>query len=258
MLERYHRWSGALLATACLFQVSRAEAVLSMAGDIAFVGLASRDAETANNDIFSFVALVDIGAGESIFFTDEEQPTISGDNEGTLQWTATSIVSAGTVVEIFYDTLANSGAASTGTIGEPDSAFALATSGDSLLAYTGTVNAPTTYLTLLNYADVANANHFGDETAVGLTYDMDAIDHAADSAGFDVFEYSGPTNFSDAMAARLALNDPANWTTGDNASAAGLLPFDVAAGAGSITIPEPGGTVLVLLGLVAIASRRRR
>ena len=65
------------------------------AGDIAFIAY-----NADGGDDFAFVALVDIPANETIYFTDNEWngSAFNDINEGELTWTNTSILSAGSVV----------------------------------------------------------------------------------------------------------------------------------------------------------------
>ena len=66
-------------------------------GNIAFVGY-----NADGNDNIAFVALVDINPNEVIIFEDNEWNGTAwvDTNEGAFSWTATSLVTAGTIVRI--------------------------------------------------------------------------------------------------------------------------------------------------------------
>ena len=80
-------------------------------GDIALIAY-----NADGSDDFAFVALVDIPANESIYFTDNEWngSALNDLNEGELTWTYTSILSAGSVVVI--SDVATSPSANVGSI----------------------------------------------------------------------------------------------------------------------------------------------
>lgn len=68
------------------------------AGDIAFIAF-----NADGNDEFAFVALADIPANTSIWFTDNEwdgTDRFNNTGEGEIEWTYTSILPAGSVVVI--------------------------------------------------------------------------------------------------------------------------------------------------------------
>lgn len=70
-----------------------------VAGDIAIIGMNTLTTGTTNHDSFAFVALRPLPAGTQIKFTDNGWTgTALYDNEGTLEWTADTCVTAGTVV----------------------------------------------------------------------------------------------------------------------------------------------------------------
>ncbi|NND10142.1 MAG: hypothetical protein HKN96_02940, partial [Flavobacteriaceae bacterium] len=108
------------------------------AGDIAITGFT-----TDNPDQFTFVLLVDVESGTQVNFTDRGWDSVAGafrSGEGTLTWTATSNLSAGT--NIYVQDLDNPFTADVGTITD-DGSFQLSGSGDQILVYQGTDLSPT-------------------------------------------------------------------------------------------------------------------
>ncbi|MEO0758143.1 MAG: ExeM/NucH family extracellular endonuclease [Cyanobacteria bacterium J06648_16] len=166
-----------------------------IAGAIAFV-----EFNFSNPDSFEVVALVDIPAGEVIYFTDSGWRADNSfrANEGTLTWTAPAGgVSAGTVIEI--DALAG---------------IALSTSGDQILAYQGTAANPT-FLAALHSdglswnADATSANTSA--LPLGLTNGVNAIALSEVNNG----KYNGATTGSPSELL-AAINDPSNWVSDNN------------------------------------------
>jgi hypothetical protein len=130
-------------------------------GDIAIIGYNSDD--VATNDDFCFVALVTIPANTVIHFTDFgwcsgidftgfQKPVTCGPStgaasDGAITWTATSQVNAGTQVRIQCKNLLT---ATTGTVtglqatyNVPSDYLSLATGGDQIFAFQGSLASPT-------------------------------------------------------------------------------------------------------------------
>jgi hypothetical protein len=108
------------------------------AGDIAIIAVNTDATKT-----FTFVALADIPASTTISFTDNAWNATTPawrTGEGTIQWSHTEIVNAGTVITLTVN--ANPYSATIGTV-TTNTYFNLSTSGDQILAYQGTT-APTT------------------------------------------------------------------------------------------------------------------
>ncbi len=205
------------------------------AGDIAFIGF-----NTDGDDDFSIVALADIAASTTIYFTDDEttgvgSPSALFGSEGTITWnTGSTIIKAGTVV-VFNDTDSdgNTGfGASIGTIFR-SGLFTISGSKDGLIAFIGTdSNTPTTYLAALQ---IGNDNTElgpidGDAitlTNTGLTIGSTivVIDNVASPDGG---KYTGSKSSQVLFAnyKTLITDENANWTTvsssGDGET---LLPF---------------------------------
>ena len=115
-------------------------------GSIAFVGFNSD-----GNDNFAFVALQDIAAGKSITFEDNEWNGTGWNdaNENAFIWTATSPITAGTVVLLNnLGVISPAPSASTGTVvygasGTYGSNHGIGNSTETIYAYAGTRAAPT-------------------------------------------------------------------------------------------------------------------
>ncbi|WP_299181297.1 T9SS type A sorting domain-containing protein [uncultured Aquimarina sp.] len=180
-------------------------------GDIAFVAY-----NADGDDDFAIVALADIAANTTIYFSDDELDGMAAfvdSNEGNIQWdTPNSVIAAGTIV-VFTDTDSDGNAsygASLGTLTQVGSGtINLAGGGDSLLAYLGTdENTPTTFLAGIQYA-----NSVGDLTGSGLT-DGSTFITIATSGSPDGGQYSGSRNSETSFANYIPLiANPANWTT---------------------------------------------
>lgn len=189
------------------------------------VALVSYNAD--DPDEFAFVALADIAEHTEIKFTDNGWQSSGSfrNNEGTLTWTAPAGgISCGTVV-----TITNNGSfsASHGSIASSGS-FALSTSGDQILVYTGDDNSPT-FITALNndgsaawQSDATSANNSALPT--GLVNGTNAIalsevDNAA---------YSGSTSLADNATAQTTLHNNTNWgNTSNNSQQAAPSGFTI-------------------------------
>ncbi|MEH3107521.1 MAG: hypothetical protein PGN09_09610 [Sphingomonas fennica] len=180
---------------------------MAQRGDIAIVGYGA----DAGVKSLAFVLLADL-AGETIYFTDNGWQAAGGfrANEGTVSYTVPAGAAIGTVVTI------------DGLTGQLNPS----TSGDQILAYTGTAAAPT-FLFGIDFAD-GNTTWAGDATSSntsavppGLTLGVDALAFAEDNAA-----YTGPLSGTPAQI-RAAIADPANWTVNDAAGVPYAAGFDV-------------------------------
>jgi Ca2+-binding RTX toxin-like protein len=134
------------------------------AGDIAIIGFSSDDntstnpgaaSNPTNETQFSFVLLKSISQGEEIRFTDspwdETQTQKLRTTEGHIIWTASSSLSAGTVIHISFNTTVgstdvNKPIASQGTAvqsGATHFQLRSGNNGDQIFAYQGTATSPT-------------------------------------------------------------------------------------------------------------------
>lgn len=215
-----------------------------VAGDIAFVGVQG----DGSPERFAFVLLRDVEAGTEIHFTDNGWLASGAfrPNEGVLRWTAPADVAAGTVV---------TWSGNTGPWSAVSGSFALANTGDQVVAFQGTVAAPTALLAAIQtdadawQSDAADAGTSA-VPGVGSAALADLVEGtfsvaigASATTENDNGAYGGPTS-GDADALRAATNDAANWTVTRNTSdplAFPAGPFVVTGGdGGGGTDPLPG------------------
>ena len=213
------------------------------AGDIMFVGY-----NADGNDGFSILALVDIPANSTIYFTDNEWNgsaigaggAFNNTSEGELTWsTGASIITAGTVIN-FLETN-NAGNAGYGaSIGTISGIINLNASNEVLYAFLGTNDStPTTFLSAI--ANDGFDNTKGTLTNTGLTAGTNAISITGDE---DVMVYNGSTSCNTTVAdCAAAIATASNWSTQDGAgdqSADGTppnFPADVPASFGGTALP---------------------
>ncbi|QUJ77208.1 choice-of-anchor D domain-containing protein [Sulfitobacter albidus] len=238
------------------------------AGDIAIVGYNSEkpltaDTQSTSIDGISFVLFRAIDAGTEIKFTDTEW---AGSNlvagEGAISWTATTALSAGTVVRI------ETGAATTGThtantgtvVDEVDNAFlgigsySYSSAGDQIIAYQGTAGGAITPITAFTNRPagfVATASGSDSELPTGLVLGQTAL-HFVDTSGaapdeFDNGYYTGPTSGSEAFL-RTAIHTPSNWAGSNDPIAFDLSPGSFTIGGAAtpaeILINNGGGEIV--------------
>lgn len=221
-----------------------------LTGDIAFLGF-----NADGDDDFAIVALADIGLNETITFIDAEWTgTEFNSGEGDFTWTATSPVSAGTVIT--FNSIGSSGARNVST-GSIDGGASFSSSGETIWAVAGTRAAPGTFLaglsTLASDVDaVAPELITGSGLLVGST--MTLLTEET-----DVAQYVGPRSGLPTFAAyRPLLANPANWAMFDGSGDQSLsaVPFNTTA----LTVPEPATwsmTLLAAAGLLVLLRRRR-
>ncbi|MFT6065173.1 MAG: hypothetical protein ACJAYY_001138 [Paraglaciecola sp.] len=204
-----------------LFFLSIASLKAQSAGDIAFVGF-----NTDGDKDFAIVALVDIAASTTIYFTDDEttgvgSPSALSGGEGTITWsTGATVIKAGTIV-VFTDVDNDGNAAfgaSTGTITRSGS-FNLSGSKDGIIAFIGSDSStPTTYIAAIQIGN--NASELGpfDGDAITLTNTGlvigTAIIIANNSASPDGANYDIGSRASEASYAAYytLINTNVNWT----------------------------------------------
>ena len=229
-------------------------------GNIAFVGY-----NADGNDNIAFVALVDINPNEVIIFEDNEWNGTAwvDTNEGAFSWTATSLVTAGTIVRI--DNIGSGTiTASTGTVVD---ASVLSPSrgtnrgiggGDEIIyAYQGSATSPT-FITAIASGGFNATN--GLLTNTGLTAGQNALDLSTLDDDADIAAFNGLRNGQTNFAAYLPIiNNPTNWIAQDAAgdqsidSTAPDVPFSSTAFtlsvvASGITLTQTGGTTNVTEG----------
>ncbi|MDX2211883.1 MAG: DUF3616 domain-containing protein [Oculatellaceae cyanobacterium bins.114] len=217
------------------------------AGDIAFVGF-----NADGNDNIAFVALTDINIGEVIIFEDNEWngTTFVDTNEGAFSWTATTLVSAGTIVRI--DNIGTGTiAASTGTAATPVTGRGtnrgIGASGETIYAYQGSATSPT-FLTAITNGGFSATN--GVLTNTGLTAGSNAIDLSTVDLDADIAAYTGSrTGQANFSGYRSLINNATNWitqdATGDQSidSTAPDVPFSATAFTTDIVVATPTVTI---------------
>lgn len=203
------------------------------AGDIAFVGF-----NADGNDNLAFVALVDIAAGETLFFEDNEWNGTGwvDTNENAFSWTATTPITAGTIIKI--DNI--SGAVTAGGISASTGSVAfvngrgsgrgIAASNEVIYVYQGSAASPT-FITAIANSGFSAGN--GSLSGTGLTVGVNALEF---TTGSDIAEYtaarSGQASFS---TYRSLINNSGNWLTQDGSGDQGIdgaapdVPFSVTA-----------------------------
>lgn len=254
-----------LLVVATLLAASNAQAALNT-GDIAFTSF------NADEDGLSFVTFVDIVAGNTIFFADNEWNGSAigaggafNTGESYNQWTSTALVSAGSVVRLLaYDKTTLS--ASTGTLSRVTVAnsanWGISNSNETIYAYLGTsATAPTSFL-----AAITNGTFTADGSlaGTGLTDGTNAIRLTAKAGAStepDFAEYtgarSGLTNFS---AYKSLVGNVNNWNvdTVANSTSVAIVPNTTSFTIAAIPEPETYAMFLAGLGLMGFAARRKQ
>ena len=143
------------------------------AGDVAIVAYHTDNVNSGQNaDVIRFVLLAPIGSGTQIFFTDRTWNgttfAAAGGGEGTFTYTAGADLPAGTVITITNAQLLAAG-------------INLADTGETLYAYQGAIDTPTTFLYAADIAD-GNSTFNGSLTGTGLTAGTNAVAVAHDNA----------------------------------------------------------------------------
>ncbi|MEM6516758.1 MAG: choice-of-anchor D domain-containing protein [Bacteroidota bacterium] len=197
-------------------------------GDIAFV---QYNADGVDN--FAFVALTDISDTEIIYFTDNEENSLSG-GEGTITWTPPSGgVSCGTVIEIN-----SSPGVTLGSVTELND-LNFNADGDSILAYQGSTSSPTFIAALSNDGGSWGGSNDGN-LPPGLINGTSAL---AISPEIDNCAYNGATTNSSQSVLLSEINNNSNWTLSSNVTQQ-IYSF------GSFVVTECGGTPTPELQLV--------
>lgn len=239
-------FSARMLCIASLCLSARGAHALG-AGDIAFTAF------NADEDGWAIVALTDLAANSTIYFTDSNWDGAAfTSSEGFHTWqTGAGVIAAGTVIR-FSDIDQAGRAVSVGSLSSTGNA-ALSSTADTLYAYVGSgTSAPTTFLAAVSSEGAAAAaTALG---AAGLTAGVNAI---ALPASTDYAGYTGArSGAADFAAYRTLVNDVANWTAftdGVHADAVpDTTPFSVSA------VPEASTALMMLAGLGVLGLFRRR
>jgi hypothetical protein len=227
-------------------------------GDIVIIGFNGDGGGSLDKD-FAVVTLANIPVGEVIYFTDRGISAGNFNNsftsEGTITYTVTTTIPAGTVIKFnVYAGATPSAVATPGSYGTTSVTGWTVTvpgngpwggSGDQMLIY----QAGPTFIFGFNNSLVAtglvNGWHTGTSTSInfsnippGLTNGVNAIAFAG-GAHIDNLIYSGPKTGSKASLL-AAITNTGNWAADD------VNAYDLAAGGANFTGPNPifGGAIL--------------
>jgi len=185
-----------------------AHAGAASVGDLAVIAYS---ADTP--DAVTFVALRTIPAGTTIRFTDSGWQS-SGSfraNEGGIEYTASGTLTPGTVVS--HANPFDSGGWSVNNSGLGGGGFALSTSGDQILVFTGDASAPN-FLHAVHFDGGGYSNATSSNTTAvpsGLNVGVSAVDIGE----FDNGYYNGPTSGTP-EALFAAIGDADNWVASES------------------------------------------
>jgi hypothetical protein len=248
MMSIFTRFTKTLLTTFLvvflLTKSTKAQTTL-VAGDIAFSGYKGHGTGPTTTDEFSFVLLKNITTGTVINFTENGwlSTNVFRTGENTLTWTSNSALVAGQEITIVGTTPSlASGAGTAGTI--TGTAFALSANGDQILAYQGTVAAPTFITAIhMNVYDIANVPDPSTTTAAA----WDGIANTVNSSALPTGLTTGTTaiwigttgnigsekdnarficagNLSTVASIKGLIYDQTKWQTSDNEPVGFVLP----------------------------------
>jgi hypothetical protein len=227
-MKKKHSFRGIML---CLFLINAIICSSQSRGDIAFTAL-----NVDGDDDFSIVALTDLAANSTIYFTDYEWDEtntafVESGQDGYLIWNIGSLlINAGTVV-VFTDidnavNNVNYGA-SIGvlTSSDPIDNVVLVASGETLFAYKGTnENTPTTFITGIKNGTVgAELNGTGLE-GTDLIPGTDFLEFNPTNNPDGGFFSSSRSNKNSYSSYLSVLTDKNNWTR-NTSNGELLLPF---------------------------------
>ena len=244
------------------FVQHNAYAQTMQAGDIAFIGYTTDDP-----DGFTFIALKDLPAGETIYFTDEGWETTVGWNnpfEPHLEWVIPAGTTIGTIVSVVessVNTFTVTGSTNGVTMLDPSGSattFALS-AGDQVLAYQSSTGARPASPTFISgvHGDYNNTRYdavttWNDQVPVnggsesmlptGLTNGVDCVSlFPAPGPELDNNKYVGILTGT-ASFVRAVINDPTNWSGTDNSGIVDITATTYATP--NVTPDAAGGTTL--------------
>jgi hypothetical protein len=253
------------VALAALAFAGTAQAALS-AGDIAIIGRTNN----GTPDLFVFVALNDIAAGETVYFTDNgwtgtgyrgSSATDGDGNESLTKWTASTQVAAGTTFVSTSAGFTNSGSVPGATSGSFAS-LDQSQSGDQINVFQNTSNSNPLFNVSTQTAIFAFDDTNGFENATnanqgniptGLSNGSTAVTVNFSSGGTIAVKSAILGGAAKTKAEWLAvIANPTNWAT------ATVLPTGTLAMAAAV--PEPESYALAFAGLAAagVLARRRK
>lgn len=240
-----------LLALSLAAVAAQASALTT--GDLAFTSF------NADEDGWSMVSFVDIAAGTTVYFTDNEWDgsTFTG-GESFHVWTTGSIT-AGQVIRFSAIDNATNLSASNGTLARQsvsgNTNYGISNSDDAIYAYLGTsATAATSFLAAITNGSFGTTNT-GSLNNTGLSVGNGAVQLTSSS---DYAEYngarSGETNFA---AYKPLVSNSANWNMQGTVDAAAYVPNTTAFTVSAVPEPETYGMLLSGLALLAGVARRR-
>ena len=258
------------LLTAFLFLIilsadTKAQTTLSQ-GDISIVGFTSN--VNQSNTGFCFVSYVNLSAGTVIKFTCNDMTAAAASSTAssawntntnqTLYWTASSAVSAGTVVSITSTSSFSALAASTGSItygtsgnGGNGTSFGMVNSGRNVFVFqygstndfdassssTATFNGSGLIFGLVYAGGLGSSTYLASGTGSAFKgYQPTDLSSSYTVTGLGATvrysAYSGSTSgFASLAAAKSAINNAGNWTSGTTTTGAATFP-------GNFTFPS--------------------
>ncbi|HAC65731.1 MAG TPA: endonuclease [Cyanothece sp. UBA12306] len=188
-------------------------------GDIAIIGF-----NFDNPDQLAFLTLVDIAAGTAIKFTDNgwKNDNTFRSNEGIFTWTATTDITAGTVIKLDVN------------------GVAFSASGDQIIAYQGTDTNPT-FIYALN-SEGSNGEWQSDATSSNTSALPTGLVNGETAVALDEIDNAIYTGTTSGTKAELlaAISDKSNWTGSD--STRQNIPTD----SFTITDNDNGGTTVFI------------
>lgn len=180
-------------------------------GDIAFTSYKSD-----NPDFFTFVLFKDLAVGTQITFTD--RGWMNTDNfragEGSITWTATSILAAGTEIQINGNNTASHGSVSiTGPFG-----IFLSPNGDQLFAYQGTEPSGSNlsgFLAALQMDGAWTTNATNGSNSSKPAVFTDGVNSIGPAQEYDNYVYTCVLSQGSVQNLQSAIHNSSNWTGTD-------------------------------------------
>ena len=224
------------------------------AGDLAFTSF------NADEDGWSMVALANISANTTVYFTDNEYAGGGAFNTGESfhKWVSGgSVINAGTLIRFSSVDSATLLAASAGTLSREtvsgSANYGINQTADTVYAYQGaSANAPATFLAAISNGGFSATE--GPLTGTGLAVGVNAVQLANSS---DFAEYTGARSGQTGFAGYLPLvANVGNWAVQGDGTFAATVPNTTNF---SITpVPEADTWAMLLAGLALLGFVRRR